>query len=475
MSDPHVDSRPSASPAGSDGTASTHSQICLASTGEDRSLQEGSGSAPDRVQLFRHEVLAERQNQWVGSVVLAPRASHRLFTMVAAVACAGLVALLLLGHFTRTARLGGWLVPQEGVARVFAPRPGVVTAMHVREGAQVHKGDPLLNLSDELRSASLGATQALVMRRLQERRDSLADEQLQQRQLLAQQQTGLAGRIAALDSEHAQIESEMRLLKERALIAMRSEDLHRLQFDQGFISEQRLQLVRAERLEQQSRIAALERSRLANRRDRLAAQAELRDLPLRAQRELGLLDRSISQLDQERAETEARREIVVTAPQDGNVTSIQAVAGTNADTAVPMLSIVPLHRHLEAHLYGPSRAIGFVRAGQRVLLRYQAYPYQKFGHHEGMVRSVSQSAVGPGELPRELAGLGALAGSPGGLVTEPIYRITVSLDTPALESGGASLPLQPGMQLEADVSLERRRLVEWLLEPVFRITGRWQQ
>ena len=475
MSNPHVDASSFNCPAGSGSTELAHSQVCLASNSEERSLSEPCGSAPARMPLFRHEVLAERQNQWVGSVVLAPRASHRWFTWVAATTCAGLVALLLLGHFTRTARLGGWLVPQEGVARVFAPRPGVVTAMHVREGAPVHKGDPLLDLSDELRSTSLGPTQALVMRRLQERRDSLAQEQLQQRQLLAQQQAGVAGRIAALDAEHAQLESEVRLLKERALIAMRSEEMHRVQLHQGFISEQRLQLVRAERLEQQARIAALERSRLANRRDRLAAEAELRDLPLRAQRELGLLDRSMAQLDQERAEAEARREIVVTAPQDGHVTSIQAVAGTNADTTVPMLSIVPFQPHLEAHLYGTSRAIGFVRAGQRVQLRYQAYPYQKFGHHVGLVRSVSQTALGPGELPRELAGLATLAGSPGGLVTEPIYRITVSLDTPALVSGGASLPLQSGMQLEADVALERRRLVEWLLEPVFRITGQWQQ
>ena len=454
------------------------SQICPSTKDGSRSLQVadqgGCGSVPCSVQLFRHEVLAERQNQWVGAVVLAPRTSHRLFTTVAALACASLAALLMLGNFTRTARMGGWLVPKEGVARVFAPRPGVVTAMHVSEGVQVRKGDPLFNLSDELRSASLGATQALVMRRLQERRESMADEQQQQRQLLIQQQGALAQRISALNAEHAQIESETRLLRARADIALRSEDMHRQQFEQGFISEQRLQLVRAERLEQEVRIATLERSRLANRRDRLAAQAELRDLPLRSRRELGLLDRSISQLDQERAEAEARREIVVTAPQDGTVTAIQAVAGANADTTVPVLSIVPVDPHLEAHLYGPSRAIGFVRPGQQVLVRYPAYPYQKFGHHAGEVSSVSQSAVGPADLPRELAGLAGLMGSSGAPVSEPIYRIIVKLNTPRLISHGASLPLQPGMTLEADVSLERRRLVEWLLDPVFRVTGQWQ-
>lgn len=427
-----------------------------------------------RVRLFREEVLAQRQNQWAGAVVLAPRLSHRLFTTVAVTACVALCALLYWGSFTRTARLGGWLVPQDGVARVFAPRPGIVTSLLVHEGSVVHKGDALFNLSDEVRSASLGATQELVMRRLQERRESLVGEQEQQLLLLAQQQRALAERMAALDSEHGQLESEIGLLKARMRIAMRSEEMHQDQFGQGFISEQKLQLVRAERLEQEARIAALERGRLANRRDRLALQSELRDLPLRSRRELSQLDRGISQLEQERAEAEARREIVVTAPQDGTVTAIQAVAGANADVGTPLLSIVPGDRRMEAHLYGPSRAIGFVRPGQRVLLRYQAYPYQKFGHHEGEVLSVSQSSVSPGDLPRELVGLPGLTASPGNAGAEPIYRITARLAGQGLPAAGGALPLHAGMLLEADVALETRRLVEWVLEPIYSVTGRWQ-
>lgn len=434
--------------------------------------QTALASHGTNVQLFRAEVLAERQAQWVGTVLLTPHASHRLFTLIATLACAAVLGLLFFADFTRSARVNGWLVPQQGVIRVFAPRPGVVNGLRVTEGAQIRKGDRLLTLSDELQSAALGATQAQIMRRLDERRESLLDERDKHKRLLAQQQSALANRIAALDAEYAQIGREIDLLKARAAIAARSEDLHRTQYEMGFISEQRMQLVQAERLEQRARIAALERTRLSMGRERMSVQAELKDLPLKFQRDFASVERSISQLDQERAEAEARREIVVPAPMDGTVTAIQAVSGASADTTVPLLSIVPSDARLEAHLYSPSRAVGFVQPGQRVLLRHQAYPYQKFGHQEGVVVSVSRSAVSPAELPRQLAGMTSLTGLAAGGAAEPIYRITVSLASQAISADGRQVALQPGMLLEADVALERRRLYEWVLDPLYTVTGR---
>ena len=140
-------------------------------------------------------------------------------------------------------------------------------------------------------------------------------------------------------------------------------------------------------------------------RERVTLEGELRDLPLNNQTQLAEIDRNIAALEQELAEVESKRQIVIPAPQDGTVTAIQAEPGSRADTTVPLLSIVPTGSKLEAQLFSPSRAIGFVRPGQRVLLRYEAFPYQKFGQYEGIVANVSRSAISPGELTQQLAGL----------------------------------------------------------------------
>ena len=130
------------------------------------------------------------------------------------------------------------------------------------------------------------------------------------------------------------------------------------------------------------------------------------------------------------------------------------------------MTLVPAGSRLEARLYGPSRAIGFVRPGQRVLLRYEAFPHQKFGQYEGVVRSVSRSTVGPAELSGQGAPL------PGLVPGEPVYRVTVELAAQTATAYGEAVPLQPGMQLEADVLIETRRLYQWVLDPLHSLTGR---
>lgn len=420
-------------------------------------------------QLFRSEVLVERQSQWLGTVLLAPQPSHRCFVLFATLAAAAVVGLLFTANFTRTARISGWLMPQEGLVRVFAPRPGVVTALYVKEGVEVRKGDRLMALSGELQSAALGAVQAEVARSLRWRRQNLLEERHQQERLLAQQQRALASRISVLRSEQAQIEREITLLQARVGIAARAVELHRRLRDQGFVSDMKLQQVEAEKLEQDARLGALERQQITMRRDLITLESELQELPFRAKKEMAATGRSIAEVEQDLAQAEAQREIVVLAPQDGVVTSILAEPGGNASVAGPLLSIVPAGTILEAHLYSPSRSVGFVRPGQPVLLRYPAYPYQKFGHYDGVVASISRSAVSPGELPPQLASLGGSREA-----NEPVYRITVTLMSQTVTAYGERVPLQPGTQLEADVAIDKRRLIEWVLDPLYTLTGKWQ-
>jgi membrane fusion protein len=105
-----------------------------------------------------------------------------------------------------------------------------------------------------------------------------------------------------------------------------------------------------------------------------------------------------------------------------------------------------------------------VAPGQTVRLRYAAYPYQKFGIGIGVVEAIEQSPYAPQELPAQVA-----ATLPSG---EPVYRIVVGLDRQTVAAYGDEQPLKPGMVIEADIVQDRRRLVEWLLEPIYGLAGR---
>jgi membrane fusion protein len=122
---------------------------------------------------------------------------------------------------------------------------------------------------------------------------------------------------------------------------------------------------------------------------------------------------------------------------------------------------VPQDSPLQVSLYAPSRAVGFVAAGDGVLLRFDAYPYQKFGQYGGVVSWVSRTALSPREI-------GALGVSPESV--EPLYEIRVQPDAQTVRAYGATHPLQPGMAVEADIRIERRRLYEWILDPLYALT-----
>ena len=153
--------------------------------------------------------------------------------------------------------------------------------------------------------------------------------------------------------------------------------------------------------------------------------------------------------------------------RDLRVTGVVATQLVKAGQAVqagqPLLSLLPGDGGLEAELLVPSRAIAFIEPGDRVLLRYQAYPYQKFGHQHGTVERISRSALGAAE-----AG-GSIGNGPQG---EPLYRVTVALAAQAVTAYGRPEPLKPGMLLDADILGERRRLIEWVFEPLYSLKGR---
>jgi membrane fusion protein len=431
----------------------------------------GQDRSPADEPLFRPEVIAERQTQWLGTVLIAPRFSHSLFTAFAALTAAAILGLLIFASYTRKERINGWLVPQQGLVRVFAPQAGVVTQLYVREGAEVRKDTPLLAVSTDLRSEALGATQEEIARLLVARRASLTtDRDLQQRMFTRQTQE-LSSRLAALRSEQQHLAQEFDLQKKRLALAEDFAAKQRYLRERGLVIERTLQEAEQDRLDHALSVRAIERNRLATEREILTLEGQLRDLPLKSQSQLAVIDREIAGLEQELAETEARRQIVIHAPEDGMVTAIQAEPGSRADATVPVLSIVPAGSKLQAHLFSPSRAIGFVRPSQHVLLRYQAFPYQKFGHHEGVVASVSRSAISPGELPQQLSALAGQTGTSG--TSEPVYRITVDLASQTVAAYGEPVRLQPGMQLEAHVLIESRRLIEWVLAPLFTISGSW--
>jgi membrane fusion protein len=415
-------------------------------------------------QLFRPEAIEAQRTPYLGRVQLVRPLALGLVTAAVVVMTAAIGVFLFSTDYTRKTTIVGTLVPDRGLIRLVPPEAGTVLERHVDEGKQVAAGQVLFVLALE-RPRLLDEAQAQVRRSLQDRQRLLQESAARQQGLAAAQLATLDRRLQALAGELAQLDVEAGLLQQRQALAQQA--LTRLEAlrDEQFISAAQVQAKAEELLGLRAQAQALQRQRTTLQRERAQLEGERRGVPLLAQGAQSGIERELAALDQETAEQQAERRVIVRAPQAGVVSALLADVGQSVGTSAALASLVPAGATLQAHLYAPSSAVGFVRPGQEVRLRYEAYPYQKFGHQAGRVSQVSRTPLGPGEM----AALSLAA--PPGRGAEPLFRITV-----ALEQDGRTAwpqPLVAGMRLAADVRLETRRLVEWLFEPLISLGGRW--
>jgi membrane fusion protein len=412
--------------------------------------------------LFRPEALAGSQQRALGEVRLTRPLALSVLTTAVAAAAVAVLAWLVLGQYTRKAHVSGVLVPDRGLIRLLAPQAARVVERRVGEGASVHAGEVVFVLSLDRESRG-GETQERIARGLAQRQDSVAESLRTERRLFNEQDSALVRRLGEARRELAELDAELRLHGERLALAESAQARAQSLLDDKFISTAQWQSKVDEGLALRGQLRALERQRSNLGRELALIEGQRRELPLTSQSRAAELSRTLVELDQDRAQSDARRELLVRSPGDGTLSAVVAESGQWVGPEVALASVVPADAKLQAHLFAPSSAVGLLRLDQAVQLRVAAFPYQKFGHQIGRIVEISTLPLRETELP------GLAVATKGG---EPLYRITVALERAQVIAFGQPRPLLTGMQVEADVLLDRRSLVEWLLQPLIGIAQR---
>jgi membrane fusion protein len=409
--------------------------------------------------LFRPEALQAQRLHWLGGVQLVRPLALSWVTAGVVVALLAAGAFVTLAAYTRKATAAGVLVPDQGLIRLVPSATGTVQQRLVSEGQSVRAGEVLFVLALEHPLLAAGV-QAQVRRSLELRLRSLDDAARTQKALAETRLKALTARLQAIESELAQMDAEAALQQQR--LALAEQSLARLESlrTAQFVAAAQVQTKAEEVLGLRAAAQGLARQRAALLRDRAELAGEQRALPLLASESSGSLQRDLAQLERESVEHDAQQQVLVRAPRSGSVSTVLVEVGQSVSPAAALATLVPEGSTLQAQLYAPSSAVGFVKAGQPVQLRFESFAYQKFGQRPGHVLQVSRSPLAASEL----AALALPAVGSGG---EPMFRITVALD-----EAPEVLPLAAGMRLQADVSLERRRLIEWLFEPLLGLRNR---
>src|SRR5262249_47879890 len=125
--------------------------------------------------LFRQEAteFQRDQRQWGETVLLQPF-SAKLLAWFNIAAFAGVVAFLCLAPYSRKETVAGYLTPPAGTAKVFAPKPGVITTVYVKQGQWVAEGENLLKITSEDLAADGGDVNAALLATLKSHKIELA-------------------------------------------------------------------------------------------------------------------------------------------------------------------------------------------------------------------------------------------------------------------------------------------------------------
>ncbi len=408
--------------------------------------------------LFRREALVFRSAHSDGGprVITPPGAG--LVCLILVFAAAATLAFLTHNDYARKATVTGYIEPGGSIKRILTPRPGVLEKILVHAGQAVSKGETL---------AEILVSAAIDQRDRQTLLDELdaQAEAINQRTHETRTERILEDRRLRSELNHARrslghVERVLNLQQQKVEQLQQIHEAARPLFDRGQLSKLEWGRFNESLLDARQALERLVLDQSDGVEKSRQLEMALEALAPAFATRLSILEQEASRIHQSRVALVAESRLLITATVDGHVANFFVQEGTPIASAQPIVSILPTGAPLYARLLIPSRSAGFVAPGQNVNLLYDAFPYQQFGSYRARMISISSHALLPGDLPNATA------------MREPFFEAVAEIESPFVDAYGDQVPLRSGMTLSADVVLDRRTLIDWILEPLYVMRGR---
>jgi len=411
--------------------------------------------------LFREDVSkAQSANSLYGGIVLTQPFSIYFVIIVIFLFLSLCLSFLSFSEYARKERVKGFLVPDSGIIKVYPGRSGNIDRIYVSDGQSVQKGDLIAKVSlsrvqlngIDLSVSLISSLKSQISLLEQDYKSTLlmADLDLSE---LNQRLNDYAESIKVLERQKALLKDKQHLQK------MEYERFSKIYHD-GYLSEAEYHVQEQKLLQIAQEIESNYANIVSVNSQLNETRAEVSRHPHKAGLMLAEIERRKADVKRQLDEIQNGYQFSVVANESGVVTSISVKEGEFISANRPILSIIPDGGELIAELLLPTRSAGFVKLHDEVRLRFEAFPYQRFGHISSEVSRVDKSLVVQGEIDIPVH------------LSEPVYRVQAKLSKQVINAYGEEFLLKPGMLLEADIILDRRSLLDWLLDPIYSLKGR---
>jgi len=407
--------------------------------------------------LFRKEVFDNKNNNWLGEALLIQPLSFYLITAALVAVVSVALVYLFFGDYTRKEHVSGYLVPDKGVIRIVPTQAGFYSKILVKNGDIVERGSPVAVVNAQYTTDGGENVELLLLKELQLEQVSFDGRiELEFKRLDSETQR-LTAKVVGIERELEQLKQQEALQGKRLELARRLRKSYKELLDKNFISDIEYEEQYEKVLDYEQSQSAFARQIIVKSNELSKAHHDLELIPLTTEERVAALKSEKSALRRRITEISGRESYVLTSPAKGRIATLRKSEGQLTAPGEVMADLLPIGSLLQAHLYVPSRAIGFIAPGMTVNVQYHAFPYQHFGTYLGRVMEISDTILSPSELSIELP------------LREPVYKVIVALESQQVSAYGEALNLQVGMLLSADIAVDTRSLMDWLLDPLYRL------
>jgi HlyD family type I secretion membrane fusion protein len=418
----------------------------------------------------------------------APRNEHIVLYVLAAM----LALAVLLSAVVKLDRVvtstQGLIATTAGFAYVSPLAPGVIRQVNVKQGQIVKKGQPLATLDPTFTRADLvqlqshlGSDEAAVAReeaelagRPYEYSNSDPYQVIQgglwqKRQ--AQYRADLANydaQIRSAGAQLAQARSDVKQYEQRKQLAADAESVYQPLLEKGYVSKLQVMQSMDTRTEM-SRLLGVAQAQVSQYNQQVAAGKAQRDSYIHKwQSDLA------TQLVSDRHDLEITRDSLDKAQKLQDLTSLDSpvdavvlkvgkvsqgsVAPGGGQDAMspgvdPLFTLVPLDVPVEADIDVESKDVSFIRVGDPVTMKLDAYPYIRHGTASGVVKTISE---------------GSFTVNDNNVPVPPYFKIRVSITRYHMRNVPSDFRAIPGMTLVADIMVGRRTILSYIVEGALR-------
>lgn len=411
--------------------------------------------------MFRKEALEHQK--WKSTAVLLSSIPSWLIFLLSFSITISFILYIAFGSYTRRETVFGEVVMQPHPIVLSASKSGYISERYVDVNQPIKKGDPLFKITlDRITdSGNVGINSINALKEQIKKLDSIINlVKANQTETLSNLEKQIAKNRKIYADTEKYFSEIAKSTEEYRLTLKKYENLMK----KGYSANDEVAIQRTRYFDQKSLRNNLKEKLIQQESTIINLENEIESRKTDFQNQIVRYEIQQNDLAIRLLEFESVSELIVNAPMDGLVESVSVTVGQVIREGDNLAQMIPANKgEYQLVMWVPNSAISFIKPNDRISIRYEAFPFEKFGQFDGIIKHIST-------VPASLQELAFYKNVPSVDPNNPLYKIVVEISDQKVEYNNISLDFLSGMKAEATLFLENRKLYEWMLFPLYNLT-----